>query len=115
VASPRDTEGPEESAKIPASFEPSRAHETAYNHAITLAIEVVSFDPRIPSLDEAMAALRVRVAQLEGDLDEAFEALLGELPFDTFETISPRSAAQCEREMVAMGTHCANPSEHPEP
>ena len=27
----------------------------------------------------------------------------------------PRSAAECERVMVALGGHCANPAEHPEP
>lgn len=56
-----------------------------YNHAITLAIAVVSDDPEMPTLEEAMAALRERVADLEADPGEAAEALLSEVPFDTYE------------------------------
>jgi len=28
---------------------------------------------------------------------------------------SPLSAAECEQQMAAMGSHCASPSEHPKP
>lgn len=56
-----------------------------YNHAMTIAYEVISTDPSMPSLEEQLDALRKRVHQLETDPEEAQDALRGELPFDTYE------------------------------
>lgn len=56
-----------------------------YNHALTLAFEVVSTNPSGPSIEEAMPALLRRVADLLLDRQEAKEALLSEAPFDTYE------------------------------
>ena len=56
-----------------------------YNHAMTIAFEVISTDPEMPTLEEAWAALQERMTLLENDLGERNEALMGELPFDTYE------------------------------
>lgn len=56
-----------------------------YNHALTVAYEAISSDPDMPTLDEALAGLKKRVAELEADRQEAREALLSEMPFDTYE------------------------------
>jgi hypothetical protein len=56
-----------------------------YNHALTLAYQVISDNPEMPSLDEAWHALQARMASLAADVDERREALLSEVPFDTFE------------------------------
>jgi hypothetical protein len=55
-----------------------------YNHGVTLAYEVISDNPDEPTLAEALAALRQRIEGLIADPEEAEEALLSELPFDTF-------------------------------
>ena len=56
-----------------------------YSHAMTLAFEVVSSDPTMPSRDEVLGGLMARLADLLRDPSEVDEALLGELPFDTHE------------------------------
>jgi len=55
-----------------------------YNHALTIAFEVLSSDPKMPTVEEALAGLKARVAALEADPREAEEALLSEVPFDTY-------------------------------
>ena len=55
-----------------------------YNHGMTLAYEVISDNPDEPTLAEALAALRQRIEGLIANPVEAEEALLSELPFDTF-------------------------------
>ena len=58
---------------------------TKYNHGMTIAFEVISKEPHMPTEDEIMEALRMRVKQLENDKNERYDALMGELPFDTYE------------------------------
>ena len=55
-----------------------------YNHGMTLAYEVISDKRDEPTLAEALAALRQRIEGLIANPEEAEEALLGELQFDTF-------------------------------
>lgn len=56
-----------------------------YNHALTVAYEVVTpHDADSLTFEECLQALKDRVQQIEDDHDE--EALLAELPFDTYET-----------------------------
>lgn len=58
---------------------------TKYNHALTVAYDVISDYEDAPTLEEALEALRRRLVQLSTDAAEAEAALLGDPPFDTFE------------------------------
>jgi hypothetical protein len=58
-----------------------------YSHALAIAYEADSDDPRMPTLDEALAGLCARIALLESDRSEAAEALLTEVPFDTYDRL----------------------------
>lgn len=58
---------------------------TRYNHALTVAYEVESDNPEMPTLKEAWNALQKRMVQLEADPRERREALMVEIPFDTYE------------------------------
>lgn len=58
---------------------------TYYNHAFTIAFEVVTTDPDGGTLEERLRGLRRRVASIENNRDEAKGALMGEAPFDTYE------------------------------
>jgi hypothetical protein len=58
---------------------------TKYNHALTVAFEVISDDEDAPTVEEALEALRRRLVQLNTNAAEAEAALLGDPPFDTFE------------------------------
>ena len=56
-----------------------------YNHALTVAYEVISDDPHMPSLNEALLALQQRVRTIAKDtIEEQEEALMGDIPFDTY-------------------------------
>ena len=55
-----------------------------FNHAIDVAFEVVSeHGAESLTFEEVLSALKARVSQIERDHDT--EALLGALPFDTYE------------------------------
>jgi hypothetical protein len=56
-----------------------------YNHALTVAYQVETDEPEIPTLEECIEALIERLSELLGDETEAREALLSEFPFDTYE------------------------------
>ena len=85
-----------------------------YNHALTVAFEVISDDEDAPTLEEALEALRRRLVQLSTNAAEAEEALLGDLPFDTFE-FEPCPDCQRDghyaREYPAGDTRCKACSE----
>jgi hypothetical protein len=52
---------------------------------MTIAFEVESDDPEMPSFEEAWAGFEKRYLDLKADPEEADEALLSEYPFDTYE------------------------------
>ena len=56
---------------------------TKYNHALTVAFEVISDDKDAPTLEEALEGLCRRLVQLSTDAAEAHETLTCDLPFDT--------------------------------
>jgi hypothetical protein len=56
-----------------------------YNHAFTIAFEVITDDPDGGTLEERLAGLKARMRTLETDPDEAAGALMCEGPYDTFE------------------------------
>lgn len=56
-----------------------------YNYALTLAYEVVSDNPDMPTYEECLAALKQRLQQILDDPEEGREALLSEAPFDIYE------------------------------
>ena len=66
---------------------------TRYSHALTVAFEVESSDPRMPTLEEALEALRRRYLTLATNPHEAEDALMGELPFDTYEIAEDEAPA----------------------
>lgn len=58
---------------------------TKYNHAFTIAFEVITHDPNGGTLEERMAGLLKRVAIFLTDKHEAVGALMNEAPYDTYE------------------------------
>ena len=56
-----------------------------YNHALTIAYEVITEDPDGGTFEERMAGLRKRIERIEADPVEARGAVMNEAPYDTFE------------------------------
>lgn len=56
-----------------------------YNHAFTIAYEVVTDDPTGASVEERLAGLMTRLATLLADRRELEDAVMCEAPFDTYE------------------------------
>jgi hypothetical protein len=65
---------------------------TYYNHAFTIAFEVVTTDPKGGTLEERLHGLRRRLANMERNRSEAEGALMGEGPYDTYEMYSEADA-----------------------
>lgn len=55
-----------------------------YNHAFTLAYTVVSSDAETPTFEEMKAGFLRRVGELLSDERELYDALMSEMPYDTF-------------------------------
>ena len=83
-----------------------------YNHMIAVAFEVISDDPDMPTVAEALDGLRARADQLTANPEEAEEALLGVPPLDTYEfEVCPECEHPLESEAESNRCHNCYPAD----